>query len=73
MKYLNVTYTIILKSLTWFDAQEECLKSNMRLVSITEEYQQAFLGVQVALHNYQLWIGLSRYDVRFCFPFQTYS
>ncbi|ETE69553.1 Lymphocyte antigen 75, partial [Ophiophagus hannah] len=62
MKYLNVTYTIILKKLTWFDAQEECLKSNMRLVSITEQYQQAFLGSQVALHNHQLWIGLTSND-----------
>uniref|UniRef100_A0A2D4HWA4 Lymphocyte antigen 75 n=1 Tax=Micrurus lemniscatus lemniscatus TaxID=129467 RepID=A0A2D4HWA4_MICLE len=62
MKYLNVTYTIILKKLTWFDAQEECLKSNMSLVSITEQYQQAFLGSQVALHNHQLWIGLTSND-----------
>ncbi|XP_060543969.1 lymphocyte antigen 75 [Pantherophis guttatus] len=62
MKYLNVTYTLILKKLTWFDAQEECLQNNMRLVSITEPYQQAFLGSQVALHNNQLWIGLSSYD-----------
>uniref|UniRef100_A0A8C5SS48 Lymphocyte antigen 75 n=1 Tax=Laticauda laticaudata TaxID=8630 RepID=A0A8C5SS48_LATLA len=62
MKYLNVTYTIILKKLTWFDAQEECLKSNMRLVSITEQYQQAFLGSHVALHNYPLWIGLTSND-----------
>uniref|UniRef100_A0A8C6Y530 Lymphocyte antigen 75 n=1 Tax=Naja naja TaxID=35670 RepID=A0A8C6Y530_NAJNA len=62
MKYLNVTYSIILKKLTWFDAQEECLKSNMRLVSITEQYQQAFLGSQVALHNQQLWIGLTSND-----------
>ncbi|KAK9410660.1 LY75: Lymphocyte antigen 75 [Crotalus adamanteus] len=62
MKYLNVTYTLILRNLTWFDAEEECLKSNMRLVSITEQYQQAFLGSQVVLHNQQLWIGLSSHD-----------
>ncbi|KAM3853748.1 lymphocyte antigen 75 [Vipera latastei] len=62
MKYLNVTYTIILRNLTWFDAEEECLKSDMRLVSITEQYQQAFLGSQVVLHNYPLWIGLSSID-----------
>ncbi|XP_063174385.1 lymphocyte antigen 75 [Candoia aspera] len=62
MKYENVTYTIILRNLTWHDAQEECLKNNMRLVSITEQYQQAFLGSQAALRNYQLWIGLSSKD-----------
>uniref|UniRef100_A0ACB8G0K8 Uncharacterized protein n=1 Tax=Sphaerodactylus townsendi TaxID=933632 RepID=A0ACB8G0K8_9SAUR len=65
MNYLNVTYTIILKNLTWYDALQECQLHNMQLVSITEQYQQAFLAAQVAHHNYPLWIGLSSKDVRF--------
>ncbi|KAJ6660826.1 hypothetical protein lerEdw1_017452 [Lerista edwardsae] len=64
LHYQNVTYTIILKNLTWFEAQEECLQNNMQLVSITKQYQQAFLAAQVAQHNYQLWIGLSNKDDR---------
>ncbi|XP_053116643.1 lymphocyte antigen 75 isoform X2 [Hemicordylus capensis] len=62
MSYLNATYTIILKNLTWYEAQQECLKNNMHLVSITEQYQQAFLAAQAAHHNYQMWIGLFSKD-----------
>nr|XP_020654043.1 lymphocyte antigen 75 [Pogona vitticeps] len=62
VSYLDVTYTIILKNLTWIDAQQECLQNNMQLVSITNEYQQAFLATQAARHNYPLWIGLSSKD-----------
>lgn len=34
----------------------------MRLVSITDPYQQAFLAVQAALRNTSFWIGLSSQD-----------
>uniref|UniRef100_H9GHS9 Lymphocyte antigen 75 n=1 Tax=Anolis carolinensis TaxID=28377 RepID=H9GHS9_ANOCA len=60
--YRNVTYTALLKNLTWFDAQQECLQNNMQLVSITEQYQQAFLASQAARYNSPLWIGLSSKD-----------
>lgn len=63
--YLNVKYIIILKNLTWYDALQECQLNNMQLVSITEQYQQAFLAAKAAQHNYPLWIGLSSKDVRF--------
>ncbi|XP_053263883.1 lymphocyte antigen 75 isoform X3 [Podarcis raffonei] len=62
VNYLNVTYTIILKNLTWHDAQQECLQNNMQLVSITGQYHQAFLAMQAARYNYPLWIGLSSED-----------
>lgn len=65
VKYLNNLYKIILKTLTWSDALQECQKNNMRLVSITDPYQQAFLTVQAVLHNTSLWIGLSSQDVSF--------
>ncbi|XP_003796020.1 lymphocyte antigen 75 isoform X1 [Otolemur garnettii] len=62
VKYLNNLYKIIPKTLTWHAAQRECLQSNMRLVSITDPYQQAFLAVQAVLRNSSLWIGLSSQD-----------
>ncbi|XP_066202573.1 lymphocyte antigen 75 isoform X2 [Saccopteryx leptura] len=62
VKYLNNLYKIILKTMTWSDALRECQKDNMRLVSITDPYQQAFLTVQAVLRNSSLWIGLSSQD-----------
>ncbi|KAM5268276.1 lymphocyte antigen 75 isoform 3-T3 [Hipposideros larvatus] len=62
VKHLNNLYKIILKTLTWSDALRECEKQNMRLVSITDPYQQAYLTVQAVLHNASLWIGLSSQD-----------
>ncbi|KAL8183355.1 UNVERIFIED_CONTAM: hypothetical protein K2H54_037991 [Gekko kuhli] len=60
--FLNVKYIIILKNLTWYDALQECQLNNMQLVSITEQYQQAFLAAQAAQLNYPLWTGLSSRD-----------
>ncbi|XP_074858195.1 lymphocyte antigen 75 isoform X2 [Carettochelys insculpta] len=60
--YQNVHYTVILKNLSWYDALQECQQKNMELVSITDQYQQAFLTVQAAIRNYSLWIGLSSKD-----------
>nr|XP_012807954.2 lymphocyte antigen 75 [Jaculus jaculus] len=62
VKYLNSLYRIISKNLTWHGALKECLEANMRLVSISGPYQQAFLAVQAALHNSSFWIGLSSQD-----------
>lgn len=42
-----------------------CIKNQMQLVSITDQFQQAFLAVQAALRNYPLWIGLFSRDVSF--------
>lgn len=67
VRYLNNLYKIILKPLTWHGALKECLKESMRLASITDPYQQAFLAVQAALRNTSFWIGLSSQDVRFPF------
>ncbi|XP_036109661.1 lymphocyte antigen 75 isoform X3 [Molossus molossus] len=62
VKYLNNLYKIIRKSLTWSEALRECQNAKMRLVSITDPYQQAFLTVQAVLYNASLWIGLSSQD-----------
>lgn len=68
LNYQNVQYRIILKNLSWYDAVMKCRENNMMLVSITDQYQQAFLAVQAAHYNYPLWIGLSSTDVSFLFP-----
>ncbi|KAM5280110.1 lymphocyte antigen 75 [Ctenodactylus gundi] len=62
IKYLNNLYKIILKPLTWYGALEACVKEKMRLVSVTDPYQQAFLTVQAVLRNSSFWIGLSSQD-----------
>ncbi|XP_039349521.1 lymphocyte antigen 75 [Mauremys reevesii] len=62
LTYQNVHYTVILKNLSWYDALRECKQKNMQLVSITDQYQQAFLTVQAAVRNYPLWIGLFSKD-----------
>ncbi|XP_025055752.1 lymphocyte antigen 75, partial [Alligator sinensis] len=62
LNYQNVQYRIILKNLSWYDAVMKCRENNMMLVSITDQYQQAFLAAQAAHYNYPLWIGLSSTD-----------
>lgn len=57
VKYLDNLYKIILKIMIWFDVLRECQKDNMRLVSIIDFYQQAFLIVQAVRYNFFLWIG----------------
>uniref|UniRef100_A0A8B9TXP0 Lymphocyte antigen 75 n=1 Tax=Anas platyrhynchos TaxID=8839 RepID=A0A8B9TXP0_ANAPL len=60
--YQNVQYEVILKNLSWDDAMAACINRKMQLVSITDQFQQAFLAVQAALHNQPLWIGLFSRD-----------
>lgn len=59
---------VILKNLSWNDAMAECISNKMQLVSITDQFQQAFLAVQAALHNHPLWIGLFSRDVSVISP-----
>lgn len=66
--YHNVQYKLILNNLTWNDAMAACIGQKMQLVSITDQFQQASLAVQAALHDYPLWIGLFSRDVSFIIP-----
>lgn len=68
LNYQNVHYMVILKNLSWNDAMAACINNKMQLVSITDQFQQAFLAVRAALHDYPLWIGLFSRDVSFTFP-----
>ncbi|XP_078084408.1 lymphocyte antigen 75 [Mustelus asterias] len=62
LNFLNHTYTIIRKNLTWEEALTECQKSGYQLVSVTEPYHQAFLTVTVNTLGYPVWIGLYSQD-----------
>lgn len=63
LNYLNHTYIIINKNLTWEESLTECLKNGYKLVSITDPYHQAFLTVTVSLLGHRVWIGLYSQDV----------
>uniref|UniRef100_UPI00398EDA39 lymphocyte antigen 75 isoform X1 n=1 Tax=Pristiophorus japonicus TaxID=55135 RepID=UPI00398EDA39 len=62
LNFLNHTYVIIKKNLTWEEALTECQKNGHELVSITEPYHQAFLTVTVNTLDYPVWIGLYSQD-----------
>ncbi|XP_048389603.1 lymphocyte antigen 75 isoform X2 [Stegostoma tigrinum] len=62
LNFLNHTYTIIRKNLTWEEAVTECQEHNNKLVSITEPYHQAFLTVTTNTLGYPVWIGLYSQD-----------
>ncbi|XP_078408371.1 secretory phospholipase A2 receptor [Cetorhinus maximus] len=60
--YGNYTYTLIKKNLTWYEALSECRQRETELVSITDQYHQAFLTVIVNRLSHPHWIGLSSPD-----------
>ncbi|MEE6489433.1 hypothetical protein FKM82_015556 [Ascaphus truei] len=60
LEYGDKTYRIISENMTWYDAQRNCKKYGANLVSITDEYHQAFLTVIINRLGYSLWIGLTR-------------
>ncbi|XP_041056798.1 lymphocyte antigen 75 isoform X1 [Carcharodon carcharias] len=62
LNFLNHTYLIIRKNVTWEEALTECQKKGSKLVSITEPYHQAFLTVTVNTLGYPVWIGLYSQD-----------
>ncbi|XP_053554324.1 lymphocyte antigen 75 isoform X2 [Bombina bombina] len=61
-EYQGQKYKILQKNLTWYNALTECKKHQMELVSITDQYQLAFLAVKGSLLDVPMWIGLSSRD-----------
>lgn len=51
--------------MTWYEALSECRNQSMELVSITDQYQLAFITVTVSQVGQPMWIGLSSRDVSF--------
>ncbi|XP_069791495.1 lymphocyte antigen 75 isoform X2 [Narcine bancroftii] len=62
LNFLNHTYIIIKKNLTWEESLTECQKNDYKLVSITDPYHQAFLTVTVNTRGHPMWIGLYSQD-----------
>ncbi|XP_059822448.1 lymphocyte antigen 75 [Hypanus sabinus] len=62
LNFLNHTYIIIRKNLTWEESLTECQKNGYKLVSISEAYHQGFLTVTVNALGYPVWIGLYSQD-----------
>lgn len=64
LSYLNSTYRILKKPLTWQEAVLLCESLNASLVNVMEPYTQAFFTQVVSPVRSPLWIGLSNEEVR---------
>lgn len=64
LEYGNRTYKLIRGNFTWSSALKTCMANGAELVSITDQYHQAFLTVIVNRLGYDHWIGLFTSDVR---------
>ncbi|XP_043530575.1 C-type mannose receptor 2-like [Chiloscyllium plagiosum] len=59
LSYMNSTYRVIQKPLTWQEAAWLCETRNETLVTVVDPYQQAFLTQVMNNIRLPLWIGLS--------------
>ncbi|XP_069472453.1 secretory phospholipase A2 receptor isoform X2 [Ambystoma mexicanum] len=59
LEYGNRTYRIIRGNVTWTEALNLCMENGTQLVSIADQYHQAFLTVIVNRIGYPHWIGLT--------------
>lgn len=64
LEYANRTYNLIRGNFTWSAALKTCMANGAELVSIADQYHQAFLTVIVNRLGYNHWIGLFTADVR---------
>ncbi|XP_078537804.1 secretory phospholipase A2 receptor [Lissotriton helveticus] len=59
LEYGNRTYRILRGNMSWTEAMNICLQNGEQLVSITDQYYQAFLTIIVNRIGYPHWIGFS--------------
>ncbi|XP_041029396.1 C-type mannose receptor 2 isoform X1 [Carcharodon carcharias] len=59
LSYMNSTYRVIQKPLSWLEAAWLCESRNETLVTVVDPYHQAFLTQVVNSVQLPLWIGLS--------------
>uniref|UniRef100_A0A8C5QU27 Phospholipase A2 receptor 1 n=1 Tax=Leptobrachium leishanense TaxID=445787 RepID=A0A8C5QU27_9ANUR len=57
MEYGHKTYRVISSNMTWYDAVRSCQRHGARLVSVTDDFHQAFLTIIVNRLGYRHWIG----------------
>lgn len=63
LEYGNRMYKLISGNFTWSSALQACMANSAELVSITDQYHQAFLTIIVNRLGYSHWIGLFTSDV----------
>ncbi|KAM4626584.1 secretory phospholipase A2 receptor-like [Discoglossus pictus] len=62
IEYGHKTYLMISGNMSWFDASSKCQEHEAELVSIIDQYYQAFLTVVVNRLGYAHWIGFFKQD-----------
>ncbi|XP_040296244.1 lymphocyte antigen 75 [Bufo bufo] len=60
--YYDVSYSVLKKKLTWFEAVKECKKNDSHLASVHNVHQQLFLEYIVRHDGFALWFGLWNND-----------
>uniref|UniRef100_A0A1A8R527 Lymphocyte antigen 75 n=3 Tax=Nothobranchius rachovii TaxID=451742 RepID=A0A1A8R527_9TELE len=58
----NITYEVMTRSVTWFEALEECSQRGGHLASVHDQKHHEHLRRIVQTDGFPLWIGLSRQD-----------